>query len=83
MKAHTDDSRNKKSVTREFSNLCVLVLKSTTDTSAELSDSRHVGRQTVHFVFHLFEVILHLSYRVCKENKKKKQNTLIVNVSTI
>lgn len=39
----------------------MLVLKSAADPSAKVSDGCHVGRQTVHFIFHFFEVILHLS----------------------
>ena len=54
-------------LTWELSDLCVLVLKSTADTSTELSDRRHVSRQAVHFILHLFEIILHFPYGVWGE----------------
>lgn len=42
----------------------MLVLKSTSDSSTKVSDCCHVGRQAVHLILHLFEIILHLSYSV-------------------
>lgn len=59
-----EDGETRQTVTGELCNLCVLVLERAADAGAEVGDRRHVGRQAVHFVFHLFEVVLHLSYGV-------------------
>lgn len=50
----------------------MLVLKSAADPSAELCDRSHVSRQTIHFIFHFLEVILHLSYGVWQKERKKE-----------
>lgn len=47
----------------------MLVLQSPTNAGTKLCDSGHVGRQAVHFIFHLLEVILHFSDCVCGETK--------------
>lgn len=51
-------------LTRQFRYLGMLVLKCTADPGTELSYCSHVSRQAIHFIFHLLEVVLHLSYGV-------------------
>lgn len=54
-------------LTRELGDLCMLVLQCSTDLCTELGDGSHIGREAIHLIFHLFEIILHLPNSVYEE----------------